>query len=48
MFNFALYARSYKVLRNKSFNTLLISHMHAYLMERDRLREENFVDFNGK
>jgi len=21
---------------------------HAYLIERDRLRQENFVDFNGK
>jgi hypothetical protein len=45
---FALYARSFKVLRNKSFYTFLISHMHAYLIERDRFRQENFVDFNGK
>jgi len=38
----------FNVLRNKSFYTFLISHMHAYLIERDRLRQENFVDFNGK
>jgi hypothetical protein len=52
---FALYARSFKVLRNKSFYTFLISQMHAacfvhiilvYLLQI--LRQENGIDSNGK